>query len=1657
MPRLLLVVAFLLVARGARAALVWVESEQPTRNTVQAAGAGWGNMQYLSEGKWLHVEMAAEELPKDGAPLLEYDFTVAAAGNYEVWNRTGLISLHPNYQWRLDGGAWQTVSGDHPCVDLMRMDFWCEIAWVSLGKVDLTAGAHTLAIRGPQKADGTPLAINYTSDVLCLSSTPFRPHSKYRPDAEWRTDLDRAAERQVFRVAVPKAPGERAVTSLSGTWQIARADETTIDGRTEAIPAVPDAAVCDWLGIAVPGNRDELRPDLVFCHRYFYRAALQVPAEAAGRACVLHFPCNSLMTTVFVNGVRCGFTRVPYAAWDCDITQAIKPGARNDVWVGIKDTYYARPDASAALAYMPVEHFHATWNTEHFDFPVAGMPANGMLLPPTLIVSGPAYTADVFALPSVKTHNLTLEITLANPGAADVSVMVENEIAPLEGGKAEKLFIPMQYLVPAGKSLLIRPTEAWPDAKLWWPDDPRQYVITTRLNLNGIPIDTVRTKFGFREWEWDGPDFKLNGVPWHFRADTSGGTPAQLKAHGQNIVRLWGSPLAVPEAKLDEMDAAGMCVRHTGIFDGEGGAYGNFLGGEGLFQNWIDQTKAWVKSERNHPSVCLWSVENEITFINARNWGHLPQWEPWATKCWQELKTLDPTRPIMVDGGRALMDKSLPVYGCHYEETFQREYPDEAYTLHAMLGTNDYWKQPWPMDRSKPIFIGESFYVRGYPPAYFAGVGGEQAFLGRAEAKEGAGLLLRMLSEGYRWNGISFHFWVGGEDADAEYPAWSDVALLSRQWNRTLPAGATAVRNLRLFNDTRYDDPIIATWQLKVEGKDPVDEGKLFNVAPGMTADWNVALPVPKVKFRADGTLTLLCTRGGHEVFRDVKPLAVLNTDADVKPKLGKGDLVVYDPAGTAKARLTARKIPFSEVASVAALPATAKVVLIGADALTAREATDPLWQALAAGGARVIVLEQAHPLHHLALASDLEPTTNAGRVAFVENLKHPLFDGLAQADFFTWAGDHVVYRNAYKKATFGAASLVQCDEELNCTALALCPVNDGALLLSQLVIGAKLGEDPCAQRLFDNLLVFAAGYAPVRKRTAVVMDAASPEAKLLAASGLQYDTVGTLPAALGDGYQIVVTDATPENLHTLVANQTQVNAFTARGGALLLWGLTDKGLADFNTLVGVQHLIRPFEMERVTLPAQRDPLIAGLTMRDVVMESSQAINQWSGDRFAAADIFTSVVDVDDVAPFATIPDGKYFGYDDAKPGWDHYPRNIFNGFTSADSWKYAFTINTKLAAGNHKWTMTFPAAQEISAVSLLFTPFFAPVRTVKLYCDDDPTPLTFPVAGDWKQQQTFTLPAPRKAKVLTVELAEFQRGADGNGTVGVDNMWVHVQRSPEFRAKVKPLLNIGALVKYQFGNGCIVLNNLQVPATEANPVNGQKKRAIAATLLRNLGAVFSGARTVIAGAKMTAVPIPLEGKCNAFLTHDKGWFDARDLAAFPKGEVKLTGVNYTIRDFKTSPLPACVMLAGPGTPPGVTRAVTEIPIHQKADALFFLHTAKLLATWTPPRDGDKTPPVVWKYVVHYADGTTLDAPVRYNDGVGNWLSADPQGLPHAAVAWAAPYPAGTEQAVVYQFQWTNPKPDVEIATLDLTYDATTNGGYAVPVLLAVSAAVLEK
>ncbi len=1753
---------------------VWIEAENTTSNNLGdklKAWGGWGNDKFLSEKKWAQVSIDADKVEKDlpeGGGMLSYKFTVTKGGPQEIWDRIGFEFVRSPFEWRLGGGDWKTVSPDELTTDLMPIEFFAEIAWLKLGDVNLPVGDHTLDIHLPKDKDkdkdGKYQKVNYTSDAILIYPGKFHPNSFHKPDDAGRTPADEAATEKVFDV--PAATnGARSMVTLEGDWEVCRNDEQLpreVDVPIKDFPEEPH-----WTAIAVPSDKNKSRVDLQFAHRLWYRTRVNVPASQIGRSFVLSFPMNSLNTTVYVNGTYCGFSDAPLTRTDIDVTKGIKAGV-NEVWVGIRDAWYGRtsnPDNPMKLRRtfnLPIKFFGDGF--QDLDYPIWNNPQSGILEAPVLTVAGSTYASDVFVKPLVSQKQLAAEITLANPSNAAAQGEVAWAAINDKTGAAEKTFKSQTFNVSAGGTTTLNVADSWPNAKLWWPDQPNLYRLRTTVNVGGQPVDTLETTFGYREWSSRGTQFTLNGVNWPLWADLSpqsGKDPQaflqiyrdthqrtmrlMMPGQGGGQWRWYG--MTLPTA-LDFFDRNGVCVRRNGMIDGEAIGYQFSEGDDALkkkygteikaqlMRKWREQTLAQVRAERNHPSIQIWSIENEFAFINLINLlgnsEKMDEYEREISKISDAVMQEDPTRLVMTDGGGATKFQTLPVHGNHYVfNPADPRYPNLAYETNPEGGGRGRWV--WDMKR--PRFMGEDYFATGINPADYAQWGGEGAFLSKTAARPAADFIYRMLTEGYRWAGQSaWQFWSGTGEVVNPWNSQSPRAVFVRQYDWTFGSGQSIKRTYGVFNDTEYPDPLTFTRTLMVGGKKAWSKSTVHPLAPGTEVKFDETLPIPAVTARQDGQLILTLVAGGKEVFRDVKPLSILppvslgvpaangsrrraalpsgpepgvktpgrepaakraphamkspkrhtvsysvpldatrlacgarlaagslpgvltpgsgplvRISAQMSPALGNR-LVVYDPKNSVAPFLKNRRVAFTPINSLANLPANGRVLLIGPDALSEAESTSSVLAAYAASGRSVVVLDQANPLKYQALTAQLDtappsrgdfgqqqPTGN-GSIGFPEDLNHPLMRGLRAGDFQGWGNDNLVYRNAYLKPGSGARSLLQVGPRLGNTALVEVPTGKGVMLLCQLTVGENVGNNAVAQQLLANLLSYGMTYKQEFRPVALVSGGNDQLVKAADAIGLQYAKAGDALAAISDPkIRLALVEATPANLKQLSSNMVKLNAFMQGGGYIMFHGLGAAGLEDYNKIVGFNHMIRPMRRERVTFPPNKDPLTSGMTTGDIVMLSGERIFGWTADEYVADDIFSAIVDYDDVAPFGTSDSYLY--------------NNAVNNFTQADGWKLINNFDAP-ATGPAEIPIKLSKPQTITEFTWIGNTLYNGQTKVGLVFDGKDK-VSWPVQPT-NDPQTLPVNPPRTGQTITVQIQDWvhdKKNDKGNYVIGIDNIYLKAKRPADFYQKVKPMLNIGGLMDYPRGKGGMVLCNLLFKETEAVPVNAGKKRAIFGTLLRNLNAPFAGGKTVIAGAGLQYAPVDLHVQATQYL-NERGWFGDKNFTfnALPRGANTFAGVTYNIYENATSPVPNVVSLGGKGVPGNLPDEVTGIPVNQKADALFFLQTARMDARRNDKDLRDNKKFEMARYVVHYADGQTAIVPVYAEINVDDWKVKDPHGLPGAQLAWTSQYPGTEFSAAAYSMQWNNPRPDVVITSVDLTYGPDRRG---VPVLLALTAA----
>lgn len=198
--------------------------------------------------------------------------------------------------------------------------------------------------------------------------------------------------------------------------------------------------------------------------------------------------------------------------------------------------------------------------------------------------------------------------------------------------------------------------------KLWDLDSPNLYSVEVTLVENGVTIDSVADNFGFRTIEY-GTDFgfKLNGkkvflagIANHHDMGAVGVAAfddaverqmKQLKAFGYNAIRCSHNPYSESFYKI--ADKVGLLVVDELIDKWSDKDY--WAGRKPFMQIWPELLSEWVKRDRNHPSVVLWSLGNELQTRSDWSGYQTGDWGITTYRIFDTmLKRYDKTRPTTV-------------------------------------------------------------------------------------------------------------------------------------------------------------------------------------------------------------------------------------------------------------------------------------------------------------------------------------------------------------------------------------------------------------------------------------------------------------------------------------------------------------------------------------------------------------------------------------------------------------------------------------------------------------------------------------------------------------------------------------------------------------------------------------------------------------------------------------------------------------------------------------------------------------------------------------------------------------------------------------------------------------------------------------------------
>jgi beta-galactosidase len=386
----------------------------------------------------------------------------------------------------------------------------------------------------------------------------------------------------------------------------------------------------------------------------WYRRSLDVPASDRGRSIFLDVDGAMSYTTVWLNGKLIGGWPYGYNSWRLNLTPHIVAGGKNQLAIRLDN-----PPASAR------------W------YPGGGLYRNVWLTKTDTVHV--AHWGTYVTTPQVSHESATirLAVSIDNDSDDDTRIKLATDIFALDaagaktGGVVARI-APQRLRVAAKSSASLSGSTMLAAPRLWGPpptQQPNRYVAITTLKRAGRVIDRYETRFGIRSIKFDpatgvhinGERIPLRGVNNHHDLGALGAAfnlraaerqLEMLRDMGTNAIRMAHNPPA-PEL-LELTDRMGLLVIDE-IFD-SWEQKKTPLDFHLIFPDWHEpDLRAMLRRDRNHPSVIMWSVGNEVgeQYTGEQGAGI-------ARRLVAITREEDPTRPTTTAMNWAKSDMPLP-------------------------------------------------------------------------------------------------------------------------------------------------------------------------------------------------------------------------------------------------------------------------------------------------------------------------------------------------------------------------------------------------------------------------------------------------------------------------------------------------------------------------------------------------------------------------------------------------------------------------------------------------------------------------------------------------------------------------------------------------------------------------------------------------------------------------------------------------------------------------------------------------------------------------------------------------------------------------------------------------------------------------------------
>ncbi|MFC1763177.1 glycoside hydrolase family 2 TIM barrel-domain containing protein [Planctomycetota bacterium] len=401
----------------------------------------------------------------------------------------------------------------------------------------------------------------------------------------------------------------------------------------------------------------------------WYRKVFPLEVTDTGRRVYLNFDGVMAQPRIYVNGQVAGAWDYGYNSFLIDITDFVRCGQENTVAV-----------------HVDTRRHGSRW------YPGAGIyrKVRLQLTDPVHVTRGGLFVTT----PTMDTENAQVRIAteVVNHTAHHETVTITTQIQ----NPQERLVTRanMYGKLSAGQAKTFVQTLTVPNPQRWDIEHPHLYTAVCTVKRQGQACDRATTTFGIRTVSFNAEDglllngrrVPLQGVNLHHDHGPLGAaffTRAMerqleiMKDMGCNAIRT-SHNIAAPEL-LDLCDRMGLLV-YNEVFD-KWDATADRVRGEDLLAYGHKQIRNFCRRDRNHPSVVLWSIGNEIPYVLRNESGRAPAEVEAMVGFFRQY---DPTRPVtlachMLQGLKGGILDTLDIQSWNYGRKYlkaKQQYPN---------------------------------------------------------------------------------------------------------------------------------------------------------------------------------------------------------------------------------------------------------------------------------------------------------------------------------------------------------------------------------------------------------------------------------------------------------------------------------------------------------------------------------------------------------------------------------------------------------------------------------------------------------------------------------------------------------------------------------------------------------------------------------------------------------------------------------------------------------------------------------------------------------------------------------------------------------------------------------------------------------------------